>query len=213
MDELRCTLVAEGNTDEALIPILRWLLQQAGVALPVDLANPDYRQFKQGPTLNFKIEVALKLNPCQLLFVHRDADNTTIPRRREEIMTALHQHQHPPAAVCVIPVKSFEAWVMFDEPAIRKAAGNPNGKVKLDLPDMKRIEEMSPKTTKDLFDQLIKTASGKKGRDLAKLHPRQVMRDLTAYIDDFSPLRNLSAFRILETDLQQIISEQGWNRL
>lgn len=38
MDKLRYTLVSDGSSDAALIPILHWLLKQNGVSCPIQRA-------------------------------------------------------------------------------------------------------------------------------------------------------------------------------
>ena len=50
--------------------------------------------------------------------------------RKNEIERAVaeaFQAGQPPAWASVIPVRMREAWLLFDETAIRKAAGNPSG--------------------------------------------------------------------------------------
>jgi hypothetical protein len=36
--------------------------------------------------------------------------------------------------VCVVPVRMMEAWLLIDEMAIRRVAGNPNGRIPIELP-------------------------------------------------------------------------------
>ena len=43
MDELRYTLVAEGGSDRALLPVLDWLLIENGVRCPIQAAWADLR--------------------------------------------------------------------------------------------------------------------------------------------------------------------------
>lgn len=103
-----------------------------------------------------------------------------------------------------------EAWILFDEPAIRKAAGNPNGKIKLTLPDFNTIETLSdPKGY--LMDLLI-SASGLKGRHLEKLkrdiHKKAYL--VAENIENFALLKNLPAFMSLENDLKEFINNKKW---
>lgn len=46
------------------------------------------------------------------------------------------------AIVAAVPVRMIEAWLLFDESAIRLAAGNPNGTTPLGLPGMPRAESV-----------------------------------------------------------------------
>ncbi|MFQ5435507.1 MAG: hypothetical protein ACE5FD_11580, partial [Anaerolineae bacterium] len=58
--------------------------------------------------------------------------------------------------------------------------------------------------------QCLKLASGLSGRRLKRFHASQQIRRISGFIDDFSPLRELSAFTALEQDIKQIIETQGW---
>jgi predicted ATPase len=65
------------------------------------------------------------------LFVHRDAERELLEKRVAEIHSVVSeaaQTKLVPPVVCVIPVRMQEAWFLFDESALRRAAGNPNGK-------------------------------------------------------------------------------------
>ena len=69
-------LVTEGSSDRALLPILRWLLDELfqgdGSVEWIDTrvlgAETD--------SLTKKVQAALQAYPCDLLFVHRDSDPT-----------------------------------------------------------------------------------------------------------------------------------------
>ena len=130
MKELRYTLVSDGSSDRALLPILSWLLDAHGVHYPIQADWADLRRLPDPPkNLASRIEKSLELYPCDLLFVHRDAENCTLARRKaeiSEILTAMSLARPP--AVCVVPVRMLEAWLLFDEAALRRASGNPNGR-------------------------------------------------------------------------------------
>lgn len=142
MSLLRFTLVSEGSADRALIPVLEWAIRQHR---QVDI---EPRWAELGRLLNppkglaERIKVALELYPCDLLFVHRDGDRVGRETRVQEIEAAFAEIDEPPA-VCVVPVRALEAWFLFDEPAIRRAAGNPNGRSPLDLPAWKEVEGLA----------------------------------------------------------------------
>jgi hypothetical protein len=215
MKELSYLLVTDGRADRALMPILTWLLQQFLHDWAVDPHWIDPYQLPQRPPglasnrLKWLMEKGLNLyENADLLFVHRDAERQSPTHRKQEIEEALSQIIQTPPPVCVIPVRMLEAWLLFDEPAIRMAAGNPNGRIKLDLPPLSRVEALSdPK--QDLYE-LLKEASGLAGRRLKKFRPHQQVYRVAELIDDFTPLRHLSAFQTLEDDLQNCIDEQGW---
>ena len=144
MDEVRYTLVADGSSDRALIPILDWLILEQGKASTVQGTAADFRRTRKPRNLADKITIALELFPCDLLFVHRDAERQDPDLRYEEIseatQTALKNRNKPPDVICVVPVKMQEAWMLFDESAIRAAAANPNGTSSLSLPSLGDLE-------------------------------------------------------------------------
>lgn len=108
----------------------------------------------------------------------------------------------------VIPVRMLEAWLLFDEVAIRKAAGNPGGKCQLNLPNLRRLEEIAD--PKNELHSVLQQASELTGRRLKKFNVYEKIFRVADLITDFSPLRQLSAFQALETDIQQAICQQKW---
>jgi hypothetical protein len=147
MSALRFTLVSEGSSDAALLHPLRWLLQANGVNRPIESNWADLRAFpKPISRLEHKIKAALELYPCDLLFVHRDADREPRATRVEEIRSAVQRISSDFFAdrpyVCVVPVRMTEAWLLFDEKAIRQAAGNPRSATPLCLPLVSNVEDM-----------------------------------------------------------------------
>lgn len=213
MKELRYTLITDGSSDEVLIPVLTWLLRENGVTFAIQEQFGDLGEahLPEKFDLTAKIREGVRLYPCDLLFVHRDAENQTREKRIEEIVEAVERAnwgQITPI-ICVVPVRMQEAWLLFDEVAIRYAANNSNGRYPLDMPSIRQLENLSdPKN--ELYERL-KKASGLNQRRLKKFHTSQHARRVSQFIDDFSPLRELSAFAALEEDIQEIIGQQGWN--
>jgi hypothetical protein len=130
------TLLADGSSDSVLIEPLAWLLRQLGCGA----ANgtwADLRRLRQPPkALRSRIEAALDLYPCDLLFVHRDAEKGPPEERIAEIDAA--RNGLATCAVPVVPVRMQEAWLLIDEAALRRAAGNPNGPMPLAMPSLPR---------------------------------------------------------------------------
>ena len=210
MPELRYTLLADGTSDRALLPHLTWLLRQRlpEYAIQSEMAEL-WRMPRRPKGLTQRIQAAFELYPCDLLFVHRDAERDPRQVRVEEIGRAMAEvGQSPPPTVCVIPVRMQEAWLLFDEFAIRSAAGNPRGRQSLTLPALPSIEN-HPDPKHELHE-LLKTASGLGSRRLSAFSPHKAAILVSANIDDFSPLRTVPAFRLLEADLDQEVSQQGW---
>ena len=76
MTELRYTLVTDGSSDIALVPILTWLLRENGIeyAIQSEWADLSRIPHQKRRRLEDKIRWSLELYPCDLLFVHRDAE-------------------------------------------------------------------------------------------------------------------------------------------
>ena len=211
MDDIQYTLISDGSSDRALLPILTWALREKGGVMRISGEWADLRRLPHPPRcLSERILTAIDLFPCDLLFIHRDAEGEDPKTRYAEIDNAIRKatergFQAP--VVCVVPVRMTEAWLLFDESAIRFAAGNPNGKTPLSIPDLSVIEQIrDPKST--LFD-LLRKASGLSGRRLKTFDMAESRIRITDLIDDFSPLRELCAFQRLEKDIS-LIKRNGW---
>jgi hypothetical protein len=212
MTELRFTLLGDGSSDKALLPLLRWLLSEHGVELAIQAEWADlYRLPRKPQGLAERIRWSLELYPCDLLFVHRDAERASLAERRDEILRVLdalnNQHDVPPT-VCVVPVRMQEAWLLFDEPAIRRAAGNPNGDERLNLPPLNRLEHLPD--PKEVLHDLLRRASGRRGRRLKQLSITTCAQQVSEFINSFAPLRELSAFNALEEELEAVLGDRGW---
>ena len=73
---LQFTLVTDGPSDQVLLRHLAWLVRQhLPPEVPVQPQWADLRPLRERPRgLREKIAAALDLFPCDLLFVHRDAE-------------------------------------------------------------------------------------------------------------------------------------------
>jgi hypothetical protein len=212
MDEIRYTLISDGPSDRALIPILNWVLREKGDVSRIQAEWADLGRLPKPPrSLRARILCAIDLFPCDLLFVHRDAERQDPKTRCEEILSAVREaalQGFKTPAVCVVPVQMTEAWLLFDECAIRHAAGNPNGKSPLSLPKLSEIEQI-PDPKANLF-KVLRDASGLRGRHLKKFNPGQARVRITELIADFSSLRALRAFQNLE-EMILILGQDGWS--
>ena len=203
MSDLRFTLLADGSSDRCLLRILTWLLQHHLGECAIQVQWADLQRLPKPPSvLSERMARAMELYPCDLLFVHRDAESQPREYRLQEIERARKgiagvQFLH----ICVIPVRMTEAWLMFNELAIRRASGNPNGVVPLDLPPPNAIEDVAD--PKERLHRMLRTASELSGRRLRNLRPAQAAIRIVEYVDDFSPLRQLRAFRELEEDVRR----------
>jgi hypothetical protein len=203
-------LIADGPTDTNLIPILNWSLKEKGnVALPNGIQAKLGLLPKIPSSLEERMVKAIEMHPCDLLFVHRDAEGETMPSRIDEIRRSFGKFSGriTMPVVAVVPVRMLEAWLCFDESAIRNAAGNPNGQSPLNLPTLRQIES-KPDPKEDL-KKALRSACELSGRRLKKFDTAAAFWRIVDYIDDFSPLRNLPAFKSFEMSIEKL-GQNGW---
>ena len=210
MRPLQYTFVGDGSSDRALLPIINWLIRSQSwvhergfVEQMADLSNEDP---PLGRALEPRLRRACQLYPCDILFIHRDAERQNLEERWREIEEAAQATIEVPW-VPVVPVSMTEAWILIDELAIRRAADNPSSKVELGLPTPDRLEDVAdPKNT--LHGALL-AASEKRGRRRKSFKSslsRRVQRvaDLT---DDYTLLRRLDAFRVFEERTRIVLTQ------
>jgi hypothetical protein len=214
MNELRYTLLSDGSSDDALIPLLTWLLREHHVERAIQSTWADLWRLRKPPKiLPDRIKYSLDLYPCDLLFVHRDAESYPRKARINEIRKAIAKSQltSVPPAICVVPVRMQEAWFLFDEIALRKAAGNPAGKQPLSLPPIAALEQI-PDPKSKLYE-ILREASGLYGRRRKQLPVVTLTRRIAEFTDDFSLLRALPAFKALEADIEEVIKARSWDSM
>jgi len=210
VSDLRYTLLSDGSSDQALLPLINWSLRASGVTSAIRPEWADLGMLRNPPgSLPEKIRAALDLYPCTLLFVHRDCEAQTVAVRQNEIKNALAEAYESAGvrlpSVCIVPRRMTEAWLLISERAIRIASGNPIGRTPLPIPDVARLEELlDPKET--LFS-LLREASELHGRRLRSLRVHRLTHRVIEFIDDFSPLHALPAFRAFEVELEHALLE------
>lgn len=194
MKELRYTLLADGGSDKTLMPIIDWLLKSR---LKKISYSGNFYAPPHGGGLSKRVRQALIYYPCNLLFVHRDAEKIDYELRVKEIDRELVNLKN--TYVAIVPVRMTEAWLLSSESAIREAANNPNGKENLGLPPSNKWDKIpDPKAV--LFDAL-KTATGLSGRRLEKFHIDSARQRVAQLTSDFSGLACLPAFQKLCQDI------------
>jgi hypothetical protein len=149
------------------------------------------------------------LFPCDLLFVHRDAERDDRGVRVAEIRGACSSLSEPPTCpvVCVIPVRMTEAWLLHDEDAIKAAADNPRCKRRLPLPAPQAVEAIPD--PQNVLHELLKGASELSPRRLKDFRYGQRVHRVAQYTADqkgFGALRRLTAFQALEAELAVAVS-------
>lgn len=188
---VQLALIADGSSDEALLKPIEWAFTKLSPSSTLRRSIFRPRRPPGCKLSEFVNEVLADYAP-DLLFVHRDAEAQDPSLRRLEIPSG-------DRIVPVVPVRMTEAWLLIEEQAIRRAAGNPNGRMPIELPRLQRLEGLSdPK--KLLHDALV-TASGFAGRRRQQFDRAAAARSVADYIEDYSKLRALTAFQEFERAL------------
>lgn len=206
MKTVSYVLITDGPSDVLLLSVLNWLLRQYGCDAHGDWFDP--RAYPAPPrTLANRICQGCEAFPSDVVFVHRDAERQPPARRREEIRVAIEEAAVSDTYVCVVPVRMTEAWFLFDEAAIRRAAGVPSGRVPLELPPVRRLEQVTD--PKAVLHQALRVACELSGRRLKRFRLMPAKHRLSEALADFSPLRVLPAFQQLEADIVQFLNRVG----
>ena len=181
--QLAYAVVADGGTDRLLVPIIQWAIHRLDPG--VEILEPEFRK-RKGSVAEF---LAAYRTGALLIFVHRDAENTTLDARLQEFQPLLRQDVVP-----VVPVRMSESWLLFDGSAIAKAAGSPRSSVP--VPALAQLETIpDPKQRlDDLLFQAAGAPAGRRGRTFRRsIANRRV--SVAEYITDYSPLESVPAFR------------------
>ena len=195
--------MSDGPSDRALVPIVTWSLRRHWPGT-IESQWADLLHMHNPPREPVgKIRVILNLYPCELLFVHRDAEAQSHLVRFDEIDQAIEElrlNTPLPPVVRVVPVRMMEAWLLRDETAIRTAANNSNGRMRLRLPRVREIERLAD--PKDVLCRTLIAASGLPTRRLRSLNPRKLIYRVAQLIGDFSSLDELPAFARFAQELR-----------
>jgi len=101
-----------------------------------------------------------------------------------------------------------EAWLLFDEEILRRAAGNPYGRIALKLPTLAKLEQL-PDPKSILYD-LLREAGELHGRRKKQMPLNKHARRVAELANDFKLLRALPAFQALKREIQRIINAARW---
>ena len=118
MMELNFTLLSDGSSDRALLPILTWLLKEQRVMFGINPEWADLRRLPKPPkTLAERIVRAVDLYPCDLLFIHRrfltSTHSTSIQGARTRLGRSgrVSVRELDGQIIYVARMRSFLAWV------------------------------------------------------------------------------------------------------
>jgi hypothetical protein len=203
-------LTSDGSSDQMLLPLILWLLEShAGVPFSGGWANPNVFDDKSRD-IQTRIAQTIAYYPSDIIFAHRDAEAVDLNARILEVSQAAVNLGIRNSTVVVVPVRMTEAWFLFDEAAIRNAAGNPNSNVQLNLPTINQCERLAD--PKSRLDATLLAASEATGRRRAKLSSTiSELKHLVALrIDSFDRLRRLAAFQRFEAELVTVLSANNW---
>lgn len=196
MQRFTTTLVAEGSSDQALIPLIEFVLDEHCRIPHVTTFAANLPSGK----LHDRVAQALILHPCDLLFVHRDADRESVSQREGEIRDAVRT-TNAATPICLIPVRMTEAWLLADEMAIRRASGNTSGTANLGLPPVSRLETQAD--PKGLLFAALDKASELGPHRLRRFDRNQARRQISGFMDDHSVLRGIPSFAHFETQVRE----------
>lgn len=211
METLNITLLSDGSSDKALIYVVKWLLDDLFPRLPNAIQYADFRRFKNPPSkkdVALQVKAAKENYPFDVLVYHRDAESNDLKMVNKRKLEVLEQigNEDKNTVVCVVPVRMMETWLLISGEAIKKAAGNRCFTGEIDLPVVSRLEQES--APKVLLHQRLTQASGLKGRRLKKFNVHKAVHLVAENIRDYASLRNLAAFRVFESDLNEMVANK-----
>lgn len=205
--QIRYTLSSEGPSDRVLMRHIEWALEQlTEKSFSGEWADPIVFGSRSKDVASRILE-SVSHYPCNILFVHRDADGAGYLARRSEIAQALRVAGIGIPAVPIVPVRMTESWLLFDEHAIRSAAGRPSGGDPLGMPPLKLLEDHAD--PKRALAECLCLASGTSGRrlDTFKRDIPSLKYRVADLVQDFSVLQQVSAFSSFMDDLRLALDQ------
>ncbi|MEV6606740.1 hypothetical protein [Kutzneria sp. NPDC051319] len=189
--------VAEGTSDAPLAALVTDLFAEHDVRLR--LQEPDFSWLKVAKDVRSKVVAGIELakTDFNVIVVHRDADNAGAAARTQEIVEAVTGLAAGARVVPVVPVRMTEAWLLLDEAAIRRVAGNPNSRAKLGLPKLHEVESVAD--PKDVLARCLLTAADCTGRRRDQVRKRfgDHRRNLLQRLDPHGPVTKLASWQRL----------------
>ncbi|MEU4367628.1 hypothetical protein [Micromonospora chersina] len=191
----RGVFLGEGSSDAGISVHIERIAIECGI--DVQLATPDTDLLPVADkTVAGKLRALRQLGgKYDIVFIHRDADGAGREARISEIGNAISEVLPDTVHIAVVPVRMTEAWLVLDERLIRGVAGNPNGRVRLNIPTVKEAERIAD--PKALLKELIAEASETSGRRRKLLQAAfpYNRRRLLEELDPGGPVRHLESWR------------------
>lgn len=198
MQSVSLTLVADGISDHRmLMPLIEALMDQY-CPLPFESRIADWLPEGTKTTVE-RVKAAVKLYPCDVLFVHRDAESAEPAQREAEIRHGFEGLPAAPSLICVVPVRMTEAWLLTSEIAIRAAVGNPQGAAALKLPPLTKVESVDAKVVLLRALEVAKDLGPQRNR---RFRPEAYRHRVAELLGDLTQLRQLPSFKHLESQVR-----------
>ena len=198
MQSVSLTLVADGTSDRRmLMPLIEALMDQY-CPVPFESRIADWLPEGTKTTAD-RVKATVRFYPCDLLFVHRDAEGAEPAQREAEIRDGLEGLPVAPSLICVVPVRMTEAWLLTSEIAIRAAVGNPQGVAALRLPRLAKVESVDAKAVLLRALELAKDLGPHRNR---RFRPEAYRHRVAELLGDLTQLRRLPSFKHLESQVR-----------
>lgn len=205
---LRYLLITDGSSDKCLLHIIDWLLRDLVPSEELQSQWADPTEYAPSSLLLAeKIRSALRFYDCDLIFIHRDAEREPVERRITEANESIRVSGTDKPASIIVPVRMMEAWLLTDETAIRKAAGNPNGRDVLLMPAINSIEALPE--PKERLCRLLTSACGLPQQRRRRFEPHHRVHRVAELTQNFDQLRLLDAFQRFETSTKNALYHLG----
>ncbi len=209
MLSVRFLFIGEGPSDNELAAHLERCCILAGADEASGVA-PDLSRLPEqvGHTVAAKLKAALQLEPeVDFAFLHRDADSRNPEPRYEEIHQAVQEVSTSLRYVAVVPVQETEAWLLLDEPEIRRVAENPAGQSALSIPDPVSVETITD--PKAQLAESILNASERTGRRRDRIRKKfpQNRKLLIRRLDPDGLVCEVPSWAKMFSDLKSLVSD------
>lgn len=207
--KIRFILTGEGSSDRYLVDHIENILIEEGFS-EVSGEAPDLGLFQSsvGRSVAEKLQALVRAYPnADVFFVHRDADDVGLERRREEVLAAANNIPGR-RVIPLVPVCQLEAWLLSDQNSIKRIAGNAAHRGNLQsVPPIRRLEHIVD--SKSVLKNALCEASGAQGGRLRKFKERfGEMRARLAYdLDPAGPVSQLNSYQIFREELRRFSFE------
>lgn len=204
----RALFLADGPSDIPLAGHIEGLCRRHGIEMDVVAVPADRLPRGTGRRVNARVKAVLHTDPAfDCVFVHRDAESQDPAQRYREVRDGVRGGGFTGASVAVVPIRMTEAWLLLDEPAIRRVAGRPTGTLPLDLPTLAEVERLAD--PKRRLQETLVSAAHVSGRRLQTFRARfsEHRRQLLEQLDMNGAVSRLHAWQALEHDVTQLATK------